>query len=330
MTPQWQNCEVRDEHKEDIADGFALSIIRCLDPFRDANSTWRCHYRELVDACCHALGDDVAVEVVGSRARGTHFAGADVDLQVRRSPRSDQADILFTDTDKRKVAQKLKKLACVTGPVTIGNLSIKFTLQGKNPIPVDLVLANPRSEDFPKLRGGKDFHENSARIIKLFRGETWVGLAARAAVVGIKQFCSIYSIDRPKGILLDAIVWRLSTNFSLDRQVPVSMRLFLFFDHVVTTLQNWEGSPFGRDLKEDLDKLPARKRDEYIHGFKTFRRFPHKAMRYLCIIYNIACRSRAQSETLEELEDLPPFMQDLEIFLLSNFPWKMFDLDAPQ
>ena len=288
------------------------------------------NYRELVDACCHALGDDVAVEVVGSRARGTHFAGADVDLQVRRSPRSDQADILFTDTDKRKVAQKLKKLACVTGPVTIGNLSIKFTLQGKNPIPVDLVLANPRSEDFPKLRGGKDFHENSARIIKLFRGETWAGLAARAAVVGIKQFCSIYSIDRPKGILLDAIVWRLSTNFSLDRQVPVSMRLFLFFDHVVTTLQNWEGSPFGRDLKEDLDKLPARKRDEYIHGFKTFRRFPHKAMRYLCIIYNIAYRSRAQSETLEELEDLPPFMQDLEIFLLSNFPWKMFDLDAPQ
>ena len=63
------------------------------------------NYRELVDACCHALGDDVAVEVVGSRARGTHFAGADVDLQVRRSPRSDQADILFTDTDKRKVAQ---------------------------------------------------------------------------------------------------------------------------------------------------------------------------------------------------------------------------------
>ena len=83
------------------------------------------------------------------------------------------------------------------------------------------------------------------------------------------------------------------------------------FDHVVTTLQNWEGSPFGRDLKEDLNKLPARKRDEYIHGFKTFLRFPHKAMRYLCIIYNIACRSRAQSETLEELEDFPPFMQDL-------------------
>ena len=87
MTPQWEKCELHDDHKEGIAAGFALSIVRCLDPIRDTSSTWRCHCRELKDACRRALADDVAVEVVGSRARGTHFADADVDLQVRWSPK---------------------------------------------------------------------------------------------------------------------------------------------------------------------------------------------------------------------------------------------------
>ena len=131
-------------------------------------------------------------------------------------------------------------------------------------------------------------------------------------------------------------MWRLSTNFCLDRQIksgPIySTRLFLFFEHVVTTLQNWEDSPFGRHLKEDLDNLPPTKRKEYIHGLKTFRQLPYNAVKMLCFMYNEACRSRAQVEEL--VEDLPRpspfFMHPMEHFLLSNFPCKMFDLEAPQ
>lgn len=144
------------------------------------------------------------VEMVGSLIRDTGSAYApDMDLQVRRRPGSDRADALFTETDKCKVAQNLEKLRCVKLPVTIGNVAITFTMHGS---PVDLVLANPRSEDFPKLRGGENFYENSAQINRFLDQMP----LARAVILGIKQF---FSDGRPKGILLDAIVWRLSTTY---------------------------------------------------------------------------------------------------------------------
>jgi hypothetical protein len=69
-------------------------------------------------------------------------------------------------------------------------------------IRVDLVLWRPRREEFPRLRGGEDFYNNSARINKFLEQTP----AARAAIIGVK---SLQLEDRPKGILLEAIVWPL-------------------------------------------------------------------------------------------------------------------------
>ena len=149
-------------------------------------------------ACRHALGNDVIVEMVGSLIRDTASPFAsDMDLQVRRC--RGRADVLFTETDKRKVARNLELIG--VGPVTIGNVAIKFKL---GDFPVDLVLMNPRWEDFPNLRGGENFYENSARIHECFNQMP----VARSVILGVKHF---FWDKRPKGILLEAIVWRLST-----------------------------------------------------------------------------------------------------------------------
>ena len=260
-------------------DHFFVAVVSGLRGAEDCFATRS--YDELVEACQHALGDNVLVEMVGSLTRQTaSFKDCDVDFQVRRIPGSEQADELFTDTDKRKVAQNLEKLHCVTGPVTIGNVAIKFTMEVPvdlvlaNPqLPVDLVLANPRLEEFPKLRGGDNFYENSARINQFLKEN----FAARLAIIGVKQFF----YWRPKGLLLEAVVWRLSKTFPLRKIThepagPQEMKYlrkecFTCFGHLLAALKNWEKSPFGRDLKEDLDMLPERKREEHIQSFKAIR-----------------------------------------------------------
>lgn len=108
---------------------------------------------------------------------------------------------------KRRFLQNLEKLEFVQGPVKIGNVAIKFFVER---IPVDLVLVpnNPRVEEFPRLRGGNDSHENFERI-KSFLEKT---PAARYAIMGVK-LC--LGNERPKGILLEAIAWRFSKIFAI-------------------------------------------------------------------------------------------------------------------
>ena len=239
-------------------------------------------YKDLVAACCQALGDDIVVEMVGSLTRRTAaIQDRDLDLQVRRSKRSGRMNEPFTKIDKERVAQNLETLDCVTGPVTIGNVAIKFTIQAginaNSPFDaendaicsVDLVLWQPRLEEFPNLRGGDDFYANSARINK-FLEET---PAARAAIIGVKSYID----GRPKGILLEAIAWRLSSSFRfpLTNEATAetlgrnqAFQSFLFFDHMMTALVNWETSIFGTDLKKDLNMLPDKKREKYIQSFE--------------------------------------------------------------
>lgn len=140
---------------------------------------------------------------VRSLLRGTAAGDWDLDYQVRRSPSSKQARKPFTETDKQKVAQNLGKLPVVSGPVTVGNVAIKFQLKDSASTHVDLVLVSTRPEEFSKLRGGKDFYENSKRI-NCFLEQTPV---ARDAIIGVK---ACFPHRRPKGILLDALAWRLS------------------------------------------------------------------------------------------------------------------------
>ncbi|CAK9075492.1 Uncharacterized protein SCF082_LOCUS36566 [Durusdinium trenchii] len=131
---------------------------------------------------------------------------SDMDIQVRRCPGSNHADALFTETDKLKVKQNLQKCTTVTGDVKIGSIALKFVMQNK--VSIDLVLVNPRPEEFPRLRGGDNFYVNSERI-NTFLEETH---AARLAIVSVKNF---FGSRRPKGLLLEAIVWRLSKTYPL-------------------------------------------------------------------------------------------------------------------
>ena len=298
---------------EEFSRGFSVSL---LGTFFTSPTCWtweaRCDFDLLVAACRHALGNDVIVEMVGSLIRDTGSAYApDMDLQVRRRPGSDRADALFTETDKCKVAQNLEKLRCVKLPVTIGNVAITFTMHGS---PVDLVLANPRSEDFPKLRGGENFYENSAQINRFLDQMP----LARAVILGIKQF---FSDGRPKGILLDAIVWRLSTTYrgrlsTALRDDDFSKDFNSFFDYVVFALKDWEESPFGSDFKKDLDKLPERKRDEYLQGFERFRTISALDIEFRHLLLGI------HSKALREwTPDHGPFDSFLERMTWEFFPF---------
>lgn len=234
-------------------------------------------YWDLVDAIRHALGRDIVIEMVGSRTRRTAaIQDNDMDLQVRRDPSSERRDEPFTNIDMQKVARNLEMLNSVTSPVVVGNVAIKFRVE--NNIAVDLVLWRPRKEQFPKLRGGDDFYENSARINEFLEQTP----AARAAIIGVKQ---LMFDDRPKGILLEAIAWRLAETcpFPLTRTAreytgsedeiwTLQLECFKFFLHVFNTLKDWKASPFGSDLKEDLALLPERKQEEHLQRFEKLRR----------------------------------------------------------
>ena len=227
----------------------------------------------LVLACKHALGDDITVKMVGSLTRGTAAdEDADLDLQVRRI--GDRANESFTEEDKEKVKRNLDLLNFV-GPVEVGNVAIKFSMGSRRR--VDLVLYRQRQEEFPRLRGGQDFHENSARINGMFKDYP----AARCAIIGIKTF---FKGARPKGILLEAIVWRLSKTFVLTRTEQAEEAFastlreesFQFFKHVVKELRAWRNSSFGNNLQHDLLELPRRKREEYEEGFEKMKMVKQK------------------------------------------------------
>ncbi|CAE7202307.1 unnamed protein product [Symbiodinium sp. CCMP2592] len=221
-------------------------------------------YSELELACRQALGEDVVLEVVGSRARGTGYStqlDLDADIQVRRSGR---LNVPFTDMDKERVAQSLESLEMVSH-VRIGSVAIKFNYLD---IPCDLVLWRERPEVFPALRGGHDFYRNSACINAFFDSMP----AAKAAARGLRIF--LPKGGRPKGILLDAITWRVASaaRFPLERAgVPMRHGAYNLFLTVVQEMTFWEDSCFAFDLMHDLSLMSQRERQKYTTGLTRVR-----------------------------------------------------------
>ena len=234
---------------------------------------------EVVDACKHALGDDISVELMGSLTRGTADLACDLDLQVRRT--GDRANESFTEEDKDRVMRNLEALKSFVFDLQKGSIAIKFKMPAQNEglglVHVDLVLFRERPEQFPCLRGGEDFYENSARINSII--EKYPAVAA--AVRGVKTFFK--GGGRPKGLLLEAIAWRLSKTFALtpraaDTTGPVKFDKPLveashkFFKHLVGGLRNWKASSFGNCLQQDLSQLSQEKRAEYEEGFENMKK----------------------------------------------------------
>ncbi|CAJ1331867.1 unnamed protein product [Effrenium voratum] len=260
--PVWVKFKLLETQRDRIVASYMTSVLIPMHAVLECLQGSQNSFAGVARACSHALGNDINVQLIGSPIKGTFsLEDSDFDIQVTRGGGSKMADNPFTEIDKRKVAQNLEKLDCVTGPVRIGNVAIKFLLR-EGPS-VDLVLANPRPEEFPNLRGGKDFYENSARINR-FLAET---PAARAAIIDIKEYLPQ---KRPKGILLEAIMWRLSDIFQVASQSasPGEEWYDCFLD-VVDSVRNWETSPFfASELKQDLGMLPDRTRQKYIDGLE--------------------------------------------------------------
>ena len=230
-------------------------------------------YQELTRACAHALGDDILVQVIGSRKRRTSTV-LDYDM-VKRRPDSKRADVPFTDEDKAKVASNLEKLPFVTS-LTIGNIAIKFHVCDTM---VDLVLWRERPEEFPRLRGSTSFEDNTA-CINDFLDESPV---ARDAIVTLKR---VFPRARPKGILIEAMTWRLAVAGEIPFASSTEKKAYAANVcqsclKMVKELVNWEWSPvFGRDLKQDLENLPDAKRDEYLSGLEKVRELGKDNMWY--------------------------------------------------
>ena len=203
----------------------------------------------------HALGSDVVVELMGSQARGTSCFkdyDGDLDMQVSRRPGSERFREPFTETDRQRLAQNLEKLPFIT-IVRIGNIAIKFVIHSmKN---VDLVLWRERPEEFPALRRGPNFHQNSKRIDAFLDQEP----AAKNAIVAIKRY---FGRGRPNGILLEAIAWRLGTMKvdleTFSKGVPgledlyelqLMRNSFTLFTAMFEDIRSWRRAPhFGHEL----------------------------------------------------------------------------------
>ena len=246
-------------------------------------------FHELVDACEHALGRHIDVQSIGSRARGTATL-SDLDLQVRRTG-SRQADTPFTDLDKRKVASNIQKLPYVKD-LEIGNVAIKFRIFDTR---IDLVLWKWRPEPFPQLRRGNNFEENAARI-NAFLEESPV---ARDAIVAIKRFLEG---KRPKGILLEAIAWRLA----VEGEIPLTSSAgeVSYFNHVLDAclrlteeLVHWQRSPiFGSELSNDLQNLPEVKKQEYLLGLQQVRDMGMAGVRYAMLSDALFSKANKQAK----------------------------------
>ena len=213
-------------------------------------------------ACCRVPDDDIELQMVGSIPRMTAAFDCDMDLQVKRGPKSQCKDKPFTETDKHKVAKSLEGLFVVSGPVEIGNVSIKFVLC--NRVSVDLVLWKPRLEQFPMLRGGKDFYEKLCSHQPIFGADTCRRCHHLPPAAWTWNWMEV-----ERNQLLEAMIWRLSIAFPWltpnesrwlspwtgrcsesdsepNGQLEVSI--------VLKQLNNWEQSPFGSDLQQDLDR----------------------------------------------------------------------------
>ena len=222
------------------------------------------------------------------------------------------------------MAQNLETLPCVTGPVTIGNVAIKFEID--NFFYVDLVLWRPRQEEFPALRGGKNFSKNTARINRFLKKTP----SARAAVIGIKEF---YWHERPKGMILEALVWRLSKtcSFSLTRTAreyvgsaretwKLQKECFHFFMYVRRELRNWKASSFGRRLTKDLESLSAMKREEHIQSFEKLAKLTgSRDIFYLMLLPEIFETAKAEWTT----QQAGPWPTYLQKKLAEFFPYDL-------
>ena len=280
----------------DYLEAYGIHVCQAEEILINPQSPLPHGLREIEHACSHALGGDIVLELMGSTVRGTSFANlilnGDLDLQVSRRPGSGRAHEPFTENDKRRVAQNLEKLPDISG-VTIGNIAIKFTMGST--MPVDLVLWRERPEEFPALRRGSSFHDNSKRI-NAFLDQT---PAAKYAIIAIKSY---FISGRPKGLLLEAIAWRLGSmkmelktmlrtvpDGSIPERVAAS---FMFFLAMFEELRNWKRSPhFGRELQQDLGMLSDRKRAEYTAGFEQIARITDAEFGFQLLLG--ACHYRA-------------------------------------
>ena len=266
--PDDQRQKLFQSQYEDIARALCCLVKGNEGLLKEVHGVYIGHYRQIVLACKRALGDDVAIDVIGSRIRGTAaWQDCDLDLEVWRRSGSKLVKEPFSDIEKsqRMVAANLAKLQFVER-LEVGSRAIKFRIGVTN---IDLVLWRCRPEEFPNLRGGSSFYENTARI-NAFLDESPM---ARAAIIGVKQLFSVGA--RPKGILIDAIAWRLA----LAGEIPLSseaagdeycVELFEACLRLARALMSGESSPiFGNDLRRDLSKLPAGwRRQKYMLGFE--------------------------------------------------------------
>ncbi|CAE7897558.1 unnamed protein product [Symbiodinium necroappetens] len=199
--------KLRDETLRNFSADILTDFVALIPPLGTTAGLFRWFLEVLELWCSDALGGDIVLELVGSQVRGTSCLDGygDLDFQVSRRPGTARAYEPFTETDKLRVAQKLEQQPFITN-LTIGSIAIKFSLDAVvGVMNVDLVLWRERPEEFPALRGGSNFYSNSKKINACLDEFP----AAKNALIAIKRYCKY---DRPKGLLLDAIAWRLWPN----------------------------------------------------------------------------------------------------------------------
>ena len=315
-------AETMRRFSADIMEAFAYAVVEA-----EAKMSYLLQLKlplllwEVERACSHALGGDIVLELLGSTARGTGFAGftRDLDIQVSRRPGSGRVHEPFTETDKRRVAHYLEKLPFIPG-VTIGNIAIKFTI--KPFLSVDLVLWRERPEEFPALRGGSSFHNNSKRI-DAFVDQT---PAAKQAIIALKSY---FCRGRPKGLLLEAIAWRLG---SMKMKLKTMLRRvaegsihevqgsLMFFRAMFEELRNWKRSPhFGRELQQDLDMLSDRKRAEYTAGFEEIARITDAGFGFQLLVGACDYRARQAVCPSDMAHKLPAAAEEALRYYFSDF-----------
>ena len=98
----------------------------------------------------------------------------------------------------------------------------------------------------------------------------------------VQMVNALFRGRRPKGLLLEAIAWQLSKTFvstpTADATGPVKCdepprkENCECFEHLVGELRNWKASSFRDFFQQDLSKLPAPKRTEYLEGFENMHK----------------------------------------------------------
>ena len=74
-------------------------------------------------------------------------------------------------------------------------------------------------------------------------------------------------------------------------------------------IENWEESPFASDLKQDLDNLPERKRDQYLQGFERFRMISLKDLEFRNLLLTMF--SNAMTEWTPEDGPFPSYLDKM-------------------